>query len=198
MTAICTYTDVYLLCKPATDVQTNHQTQITALIANATQQVEDLLGRKITANSFTDVILENNMNCAIYGDKLYLKGPYRDTYSITAITEEGHALTAITGYDDGKDYYLDVSSGLIKRWPQYWSMNPFAIKITGAMGIGSWNGSTFTPNAAIKQAVIEMAAAKSLLWRQTVSNGDGTTTYIRTTINKDTEESLKKFILRDI
>lgn len=191
--AVCTYSDVFEFCGPPSDVQTAQQTAITNLIARVTSEVEKMLGRKVESTTLTNKLFQDGMDCEIIGQQLWLKGVYRDLYTISAITEAGVALTAVTDYNQSNDYFLDSVKGCIIRHNQNWSREPFAIKISGSYGLG---GASVLGD--IKQAVIEMVAAKSGLWKINVETEGGTIQSIRTTPTKDTMAAIKKFILRDV
>ena len=191
--AVCTYSDVFQFVGAPTDVQTTQQAAITALIANAVSYIEEMIGRKLEATSFTNVIFHDGLNCAIAGDTLYLKGIYRDTYTISALSEDGEALTAVAAYGDNGGYYLDKVKGAIIRAGADWSIEKFAVLVSGTLGIGAGK----TP-PALKQAVIEIAASKSGLWKQNVVTEGGTIETIRTTPSKETMSAVKLFIGRDI
>lgn len=190
--SICTYSDVFEFVGASSDVQTTQQTAITNLIANVTDEVERRLGRKITSTSFADVLLNDGQNCSICGDKIYLNGPYRDVYSITSVTELGVALSALTDYTQTNRYYLDTRNGVLVRNSVFWTLTPFAIKISGSMCLGGASGS-----GDIKQAVIELVAAKSGLWKQNVITEGGTIQSIRNTPSRETVAALDKYILRE-
>lgn len=190
MTAICTNSDVFEFCGTPTDVQSTQGTAITNLIARVEDEIEKLIGRKITTASFSNVLLQHRMNCEIIEEKLYLKGNYRDTYSISYIYEDGELLTAVTDYDDGNDYYLDSRMGILIRNGTTWSTSEFAIKMTGSMGLGGG-----TPLSDIKQTAIEIVAIKAGLWKKTVQTDGGEITTERS-LNKR-YECLEKYRLRD-
>lgn len=189
---IATPTEVFDFMLTATDQRTTHNTQITNLIANKTIELEEMLGRKIESTVFTDVLFQNNLNCEIFDQELFLRGIYRDTYSITSISEAGESLTAITDYDDGNDYYLDATSGILIRNLRSWSIEPFAIKISGKMGLANADDSV---RKDIKQIIIEMVAAASNIWR--VSNDEGEV-FLRTRATESTMNLAKKYVLNDL
>jgi len=193
MANIITNSDVFEFIKVPDDVQTEHSTRITNLITREQENLEELLGRKVTSETFTDVLFSNNLNCRIYKDKLFLIGKYRDTYSITSITEIGDTLTASTDYNDGGDYYLDSYKGIIIRINNFWSLEQLAIKISGSLGLGG-----ASPLENIKQALIEIVAAKSGLWKTNVETESGDiTTITLNKISKDTKAIINRYILRD-
>lgn len=191
--AVCTYSDVFEFVGAPADVQSTYQTAITNLISRVTADVEGMLGRKIESTTVTDVLMQDGLNCDIFCDKLFLRGIYRDLYSVSSITENGETLSPVTGYSSGSGYYLDSRTGILIRNLLSWSGLPFAIKLSGSIGLG---GASVLGD--IKQAVIELVAAKSGLWKQNVVTEGGTIEQIRTTPNKQTLESLKKYVLRDL
>lgn len=190
--AICTNSEVFIFCGTPADVQTTQGAAITALILNVTSEVEKMLGRKVESAALTNGLFQDGLNCEIIGTTIWLKGIYRDIYSISSLTERGVAVSAATDYNQSDTYYLDVVKGCIHRISQNWDQEPLSIKISGNYGLG---GASVLGD--IKQAVIEMTAAKSGLWRQNVMTEGGRIETIRTTPNKLTVDSLKKYILRD-
>lgn len=175
------------------DQITQHSTMVGNLITQTVDEIQGRLGRKLTSTAFTGVLFDNGLNCRISGDKLWLHGQYRDVYSISAITESGVSLVAVSDYDDGGNYYLDQSIGCIVRVDGYWALEPFAIKITGSLGIGGSGGAI-----DIKQSIIEMVAAKSGLWKINIETENGQIQTIKTTVPKSSEEILKRYLLLDI
>lgn len=193
--AFPTYSDVFALMKSPSDIQTNHQTLVTNLIARAQTEIEQEIGRKITATTFTDDLFSNGVNCEIYGNKLFLKGYYRDIYSVTAITETGKTLTAVADYNDGNDYYIDERLGCLIREGEYWSQEQFAIKMSGKYGLVDSSEETL---ADLKQVVIEKVAAMSGLWKSAFMTDEGEMDITRTDVTNHAKEVLKKYKLRDI
>lgn len=190
--AVCTYSDVFEFVGAPADVQTTQQTAITNLISRCTSEVENLIGRKVESTTITNVLFQHGLNCEIFGEKLFLRGIYRDLYSISSLSEAGTALTLVTDYGQSNGYYLDSTLGIITRHFMNWNTEPFAIKISGSTGLG---GASVLGD--IKQAVIEMVAAKSGLWKINVQTEGGTIQSIRTTPSKETMASLQKYILRE-
>lgn len=195
MPPIATNSEVFEFCGTAADVQTTQGTAITNLIANVQDEVENMLGRNIVATAFTSVLFQDGLNCEICKEKLFLKGPYRDIYTLSAITEAGVSLTAVADYNDSGDYYLDSKLGILTRNYSYWSELPFAVKMTGSMGIGSYAAPTFTPKKDIKQSVIEIVAIKAGLWKKTIQTEGGNLEVERSFTKR--LDALKKYILRD-
>lgn len=188
---ICTADDIFDFVGAEDDVKETQADAVTTLIANVEVYIEGVIGRKITPTVVTDVILEDGLHCTIIDRYLYLKGIYRDLYSVSSLTEKGVTLTAVTGYDSGGDYYLDKVRGCLVRESTVWDTSTFSIKLSGSVGIG---GAT-APNA-IKQCAIELVASKSGLWKQNVLTEGGSIDTIRTTPSKDTLKTLKSYVLR--
>lgn len=190
--AICTYSDIFDFIGAESDVINTQKAFVTSLISNVEEYVQSLIGRKITPYTVTDLILADGLNCEIYGRNLYLKGIYRDIYTISQIYENGELLTAVSSYSGGGDYFLDAVAGKIVRRDVDWSLEQFAIKLSGSACLGG----TTTPYV-IKQAVIELVAAKSGLWKQNVLTEGGDITKIRTTASKETIDQLKYYVMRN-
>jgi len=196
--AIATSTEVFDFMGTVTDERTKQATQLTALIAREQAEAENLIGRKLDSEDFTSVLFQNNTNCALVDRKLYLRSIYTDIYTITSIKEEGTALTVASAYNDGNDYYFDSKLGIITRLGQNWSQDEFAVEITGKLGYGSYVSPTFTPNQDVKQAVIEIVAAKSGLWRINVQTEDGDIETIVTTPKSSSMKMLMKHKIRQL
>lgn len=190
--AVCTSSDVFQFVGAPADVQATQGSQVTALIANAVSHIEEMIGRKIEPTSFSGVIFHNGLNCTISGDKLFLKSKYRDIYAISEIKECNEILTPVTGYNSGGDYFLDTLNGIIVRENANWSRSNFAITISGTLGVGLGT----TPRV-LKQAVIEIVAAKSGLWKQNVITEGGTIESLRTTPSPLTMDAIKQFMARE-
>lgn len=191
--AVCTYSDVFEFCGTDSSVQSTQQTAITNLISRCTADVEKTLGRKVESTTVSNVIFQDGLNCEILGNRLFLKGEYRDIYSISSIYECGLALTAVTDYNQSYDYFLDSKKGIIIRHLQPWNLEPFNIKISFSYGLG---GASVLGD--IKQAVIESVAAKSGLWKYYLDSEEGRIERTRTSPSAKTMDSLKKYILRDL
>ncbi|MFW9821375.1 MAG: hypothetical protein ACFFE4_00475 [Candidatus Thorarchaeota archaeon] len=171
----------------------NQGTMIDELIPRKQKDLEQTIGRKVEATSFSNILFQHNLNCKIHKEKLFLQGIYRDTYSITSLYELNVALVAAAGYNDGGDYYIDTVKGVIYRINNFWSLEQLGIKISGSLGLVS--GGNPLPN--IKQILIEMVAAASGLWRINTETEQGTITTIKTTIRKETENKIRKYTLLD-
>lgn len=197
--AIVTNSDVFEFCGTPSDVQTTQGTAVTNLIARVTEEVESMLGRKVENTTYTDLVFGHGKGAVVCGDSLWLKGTLRDLHTITSITETGTSLTEATDYDDGGDFYLDTQKGRLVKINDVWSKEPMAFKLTGDACIGVGSGLMYgsTARGDIKQAIIEMVAAKSGLWKNNVMTEGGRIETIRTTPRKETMKSLEKYRLRD-
>lgn len=184
---IITTTEVFDFMGTQTDVRTNQNSAIALLITREQKLLESLLRRKLTTQTATALALAAGKNCDIINDKVFLSGILRDTYSITALTEEGTALTESTVYGDDNDYIVDYSKGIICNLNNYWSTETFAIAITGKYGYV--NSSDDSARDDMKQVLIEMVAARSGLWKKTFISPDGSVT-----VDKDEDEWLKSLI----
>ncbi len=191
MSAI-TSSEVFSFIGAKSDVQTTHATLISSLIANKQKELEERIGRKLEPTSFSSILFHNGLNCTIKDDKLFLKGIYRDIYSITSLYEEDTLLTDVTAYNDGKDYYYDAEKGVISRNNDYWSTEKFAIKITGKLGLVV-SSTTETTKPDLKQALIEMVAAASGLWTNNFISENGTIETTRQKITAEADLCIKKY-----
>ena len=195
--SVITNTNVYNFLGLKADQKITHSTLITTLISNSIVEFEQFTGRKIEATTFTDVLFEDGLNCEIIGEYLWFSNNYRDTYSISSITENGVALTAATAYNDSGDYHYNASKGYIKRIDAAWSTETLAIKMSGGYGLVLAN-DTSTTLLSIQQCIIEMVAAKSGLWKINTITEDGSITQIKTTISKEAKEVMNRYRLRSI
>ena len=177
------------------DVVTTQGAAITSLIAQMTKELETTLGRKVESFDVTTIYFYDGYNCEIYGNKMYLKGIYRDLYSITTLLEDGTAITESTG-SAVNGYKLDARLGIIRRIGSLWLKSEMFYKITGKTGLADVSDDGVRSD--IKQLVIEMVAAKSGLWRNNVTTGDGNITTIRTNISQDAKDMIERFKLRDV
>lgn len=192
--AVATNTEVFEFMGTPTDQRTTQSTPITNLIAQMTQELEILLGRKVEPNTITEEVFYDGYNCEMCDEKLYLKGIYRDLYTISAIDEDGTALSEATG-SSSNGYKLDARLGIINRIGARWLLGEMAYKISGKLGLVNSDDSV---RDDIKQIVIEMTAAKSGLWKNNVTTADGTITTIRTKISDDTKDLIERYKLRDV
>lgn len=156
-----TNADVFEFMGTASDIQTQHGTLVTNLIARTITEVEQTIGRKIEDETITDELFEDGRNCIILDDLLFLKGKYRDLHTITSLAEDGTVLTPVSDSNDSGEYYLNIGIGAIKRVYGNWSPVHNAVKISGTLGLTDSTGFT---NFALKQALIEIVAVKSGLW----------------------------------
>ena len=194
MTVKPTYSEVFDFVGAETSQRTTQQSAITALIDRVFLEVEGQIGRKIDNTAFSNVVLSDGINCKINADRLWLHGIYRDVHTISSISEEGVALTASADYSDDGDFFLDPSIGCIFRFGGDWSKSKLAIKASGSLCIGgSSSGAT-----DLKQALIEIVAARSGLWKINTQTDEGTITSIKTTVPKSAKEVLDRYQLLDI
>lgn len=178
------------------DVNSNQGSMVTALITQQTAVLEQMIGRKISKVTITNELFHHGRNCEIYGSMLFLKGKYRDLYSITSISENGIALSASTSFST-EGYILNTVTGIIERIGSNWSQLPLAIKITGDLGLIK-SGDTASPRDDLKQILLEMVAAKSGLWKNNVQTEEGTIQTIRTQISAETQKLLQRYVQRDV
>lgn len=190
---VCTSSDVFQFVGAPQDVQTTQASAVTALIINAVSEVEQIIGRRIESYAVNNLLLQHDVNCTVFGNKIYLGGAYHDIYSISSLTLNGTALTAVSSTNATGDYYLDTRHGIIVRNGQHWGDFGVNLVLTGSAGL---NGGVVPP--AIKQAVIEMVAVKTGLWKHNVMTEGGRIESIRTTTNRDTMELLDRYRLRGI
>ena len=193
---IVTNTEVFDFMGTPIDVRTQQGDAITSLITKLQDDLEREFGRKITANTITDLLLQDGLNCEIFDDSLYLKSEFRDMYEISEIIETGTTLTASTGYSDGGDYYLDIRKGVIIKIDDNWSLEALAIKLTGKYGL--LNKSDNSVLEGVKTILIQSVAAKSGLWKNAVQTEDGAIETIRTKIPTDVADMKKKYINKDL
>jgi len=190
--AAVTATEIFDFMGTATDVRSTQATLIANLITNKQKELEEKIGRKLESTAFTSVLFQHGLNCDIVKDKIYLKGIYRDIYTLTSLYENDVLLTVSTAYNDGKDYIFDSTKGIIQKIDDYWSQETFAIKMTGKLGLVI-SPSTETTKPDLKQALIEMCAAASGLWTNNFLSENGAIETTRMKITKDAELSIKKY-----
>jgi hypothetical protein len=185
--AAITATEVFDFMGTETTVRTNNTGAITALIGRGEARFESITGRKVNSTAFTNLYLENNVNCKIFKEKLFLTGIYRDTYSITALSEEGTELTAVAAYDDDNDYIFDSKNGILIRKNSWWSTATFAMKISGATGLVD-PAIPANTKEDVKQLLIEWVARMCGLWKVVTITEDGSIE----TVRRDENEVNKK------
>jgi len=191
--AVCTYSDVFQFVGAPSDVQTTQQAAITTLILNVVSQVEQLISRKIESYAVTDIRIINGSNCEVYGQNLYLKNELTDLYAISSLTLNNEALTQVSNNNETGDYFFHQKSGNIIRNLQPWENFGLGLKVSGNVGLNSG-----TVPLGLKQAIIEMVAAKSGLWKQHIMTEGGRMETIRTTVSKDTMDFIAKYKLRSM
>ena len=191
--AICTSADVFEFTGSPADVQDTQEGAVTSLISQVSSYVESFIGRKIEPTEIVDVIIQDGLNSDILGNRIYLKGIYRDLYSVGEIQENGVTLTAVSGYNDGGDYYLDPAAGCLIRANRGWSLSQFGILISGHVGIG--RGSI---SEGIKLLIIEIVASKSGLLKTEILTESGSIDTVRTLSETQIKNMLKTYVTREV
>jgi len=164
--------------------RTKHGNTVANLIERKTADLEATLRRKLTTQTATSQVIYHGNGCTIYDDELFLKGAYRDFYSITALTETGTSLTESTAYNDGNDYVTDYGKGILKRVGACWPKSLNAFVITGSYG---YLNSSNTARKEVLQILIEMVAAASGLWTLEYQTDQGTVRQKMVDIRTDTK-----------
>lgn len=191
MANLITNTEVFDFMGTDAGQRTNHGSAVTAMITKKQAELESTLRRKLETQAASSVVIFHGKGCEIYNDKLFLKGVYRDFYSISALSEEGTTLTASTAYNDGNDYVADFGKGIIYRVGDVWSKAVNAITISGNYG---YLNSSNAAREEVKQILIEMVAAVSGLWYKEYQTDQGTVTEKRMAITRSTEKMIKNHI----
>jgi hypothetical protein len=187
MTAILTNTNVFDFMGTPADVRTTQGSQITALIANMQAEFQRVTGRSPEQVTLTDYVMSES-DYEIYGDKMYLRGSFRDLNAITKLYEDGSEIAVATG-STSNGYKFDSRLGIIYRVGSSWLSAPLTYKVTGTYGLNS--------SAEVKQIITEMVAARSGLWKSAVQTQDGKIETIRTNITDQTMDSMKRYRLLD-
>lgn len=187
--SIITTNDVFNFLQVKSDIRTTNESMVSALITDKEVELENILGKKLESTTFTNTIFQHGLNCEIFGQKLYLRGIYRDIYTISSISEEGTSLSVVTDYNDGNDYFFDVATGILIRKDRNWSKQQYAIKMSGKLGLV--NTTSEQPREDVKRVLIEMVASKSGLWKTNVQTDRGDITTIKTTISQDAKDIIK-------
>lgn len=200
MADIVTKADVYnFMDTPTVDRTSKIDTMIDAIIPRNQDQMENFIGRKITSQDFTGILFQNDLRCKISKDRLYFSGKYRDTYSISSLTEAGTVLTASTAFDDDNDYYYDWEKGILIRFGQNWSTSDLAILITGKLGLGNITGTEAIPAFAakpdFKQILIKLTAIDTGKWKQSILTPEGDMDTERNELPESVKDALEKYRL---
>ena len=195
MSNIIESNDVFTFMGSTADINDTQNNAMTELITTMQSDLEKDLGRKVVKSTATDLLLQDGLNCAIFKEKLYLKGEFRDMYSISALVETSQALTASTGYNNGGDFYHDIRKGVIIRINDSWSLEQLALKMSGSYGL--INTSEEVPLEAIRLILINSVAAKSGQWKFKVLSDGVEVESIRTSIPADVKKMKKRYTLRD-
>lgn len=183
---LITNTRVFEFCGVHDDQRTTQGNIITNLITQTQSELETELRRSLNAVTVTSQIFNDGDGCEISGNKIRFINKYRDFYSITAVTEEGTALTASTAYNDDNDYIYYASTGILEKITGNWSVDYNAIVISGIYGYLDSNNAY---REEIKKLLTEMVAAKSGLWTINTGTPDGNISNTKTTISKDAEKT---------
>ena len=191
LSSIVTAEDVFDFMGTQEDQRVKQLIAITNSISREQTYVEKITGRILYETDFSDILFQNNINCKILENKLILRGIYSDTLQIDTLIEGNETLIPIADFDDGNDYDFDKTLALITKLSSFWTRASFAIKISGKHGYGNWDGFNFTVEEDLSQAIIELVAAKSGMWRISVQGEDGDYETIVTTPKKSTYNLIK-------
>ena len=190
--ALITATQVFEFMGSEDKIVDDQTTNIDNLIEKKTDQLTTMIGRELTLQTFTDTSLQNGFNARIIKNTVFLLGELRDIKTITAITEDGEAITEITSFNDGNDFYLDTVRGTLTKpdihsfiiTSNLWSLDTFAIKISGTLGLGT---SITETSKELEQILIEMVAVDSNYWRINSTAPDGSfLSTVRTILSDET------------
>lgn len=188
-----TATNVFDFMGTPSDIRTEFSVTMTKIISSVISEIEFITDRVIESETFTNVLFENGKNCEIHGDLLFFTGKYRDIYSITEIVEEGITLQEKTEYSDSKNYHYESRTGILTRTDgNYWSLNRVPLKISGKLGL--CNPSDDSMIGFIEQAVIEMSAVKSRLWKTYIHGEEFTTNSYPEHTRKTLEKLINRFV----
>lgn len=204
--AVCTNTEVYNFMGTASDLQTTERSaQLTVLIANCTEEFKRITGRsaELIDHSSVAKAFSSGINCDIFGKNLYLGSFWRDWYEITEVKEDGGVLTEIiSAATQNNDYMADPVVGKIMRPWAAWLDIPGTIEIKGRFGLITREGAgtiqspyTYPTRPDVKQIIIEMVAAQSGIWKQTIMTDAGSVESVRTRINAETQKLLDGYLL---
>lgn len=203
--AVCTNTEVFTFMGTPTDVQTAQGTAITDLITRVTEEFKQKTGRsaELIDQTSSAVAFTDGVNCQVFTNDVYLDGVYRDFYELTEVKEDGVALTEIvSSATQNNDYVVDRRVGKINRPWNGWLKIPGTIEIKGRFGLvtraGTVGNYTYPTRDDVKQVIIEMVAALSGLWRQTIITENGALETTRLKITDATQKALDAFVLKSI
>ena len=175
--------DVFEFVGCADDQRTEHFNMVSKLIIENEKEMIRVLGRQIEPVRMNALALLEGKHFEYSNDfqRLLLKGEWADTYSITALTEEGTALTESTSYDDGGSWIFDKQRSIIEKTSGSWSTSKFAITITGNYGYVEEWGET---REDLKLILKQMVAMLSGLWKKTFISEAGDMQVQKDTPNK--------------
>lgn len=179
-----------------TDQATTQATLIGNLITQAYEEFLLLTGRSANKITMTSMLLQDGVNCEIQGANLWLYGKYQDIISISALSEEGIALHPSIAYGDNLDYIINASEGCLIRLNNAWSRLPNALVITGYAGLGTVSNADFLIREDIKKIIIEMVAASSGLWKETIISPSGQLDVTRQGLPKDTKDKIARLKIK--
>lgn len=179
-----------------TDQATTQATLIGNLITQAYEEFLLLTGRSANKITMTSMLLQDGVNCEIQGANLWLYGKYQDIITISALTEEGVSLSPSIAYGDNLDYIVNASEGCLIRLNNAWSTLHNALVITGYAGLGTMFNADFTIREDIKKIIIEMVAASSGLWKETIISPSGQLDVTRQGLPKDTKDKIARLKIK--
>lgn len=175
--------DVFDFVGCTDDQRTKQLNMVSQLIEENQKELIRVIGRKIEPTRLNATALVENKHFTFSSDytKILLKGEFVDTYSITAVTEEGTALTESTTYNDSGVWSFDSTLAIIERLEGTWSTSKFAITVTGWYGYVEEYGES---REDLKLILKQMVAMKSGLWKRTFISDAGDVTTVKDEPNK--------------
>lgn len=191
MTAICTNTEVYDFMGTGESERGSSADMITDLIDRVQFEIEQIIGRKVTAQTITSLKVHDGHYADINGNLCFLNGQYYDIAKITLLKDNGVTLTENT------DFVIRTPN-CIERIDAYWTNESLGLELTGVFGLVYNTGTNvtpiWTPLPDIKQIVIEAVAIKSGLWSKNIEDGEGNAmTIVRQNLSKATIERLNAY-----
>ena len=200
MANIVTNTNVFDFMGTRSDVVSDRGADITTLITREQRVIESMLGRSVESVTLTDEVFDPSLgNCEISPNNssvLFLKGKYRDMYSISAISDSGTNLDAVASYLDGNDYILNTNTGTITKISGAWEDYYYSIVISGKYGFV--NHSDDSARDDVKQLLIEIVATKSGLWKDYVMSAEGRIEVTRNKFDRSILDRIKSLRYRSI
>lgn len=169
MVAICTSTEVFDFMGTGDAERTANATMVTGLIDRVVYGIEQYLGRKLAATSFS-IKAHDGRYCSIQGCYAFLRDIYYDIVSITTLKDNGVTLTEGT-------HFVRTAPNILERIDAVWTDEQLGLEITGVCGLvyntGTEVSPVWTPLPDLKQIVIETVAIKSGLWSKNIEDGEG-------------------------